>query len=84
MPSKKYLIVLFYHIFIRMSRKYLGVNEKRSLQPSVVGTGVPDCQPSYRRDSYFCVLSIMEIKLDIEYTFAFPNDAGKVSPSTSL
>ena len=67
-----------------MSRKYLGVNEKRSLQPSVVGTGVPDCQPSYRRDSYFCVLSITEIKLDMEYSFALPRDAGRVSPSTSL
>ena len=67
-----------------MSRKYLGVNEKRSLQPSVVGTGVPDCQPSYRRDSYFCVLSIMEIKLDIEYSFALPKESGSVSPSISL
>ena len=60
-----------------MSRKDLGVGEK---------TPMPFVHIIYPliKVGYFCVLSIMEIKLDIEYTFAFPNDAGKVSPSISL
>lgn len=33
---------------------------------------------------YSCDLSSMEIKLDIEYSFAFPKEAGRVSPSISL
>ena len=34
--------------------------------------------------SAYVSLSIIEIKLDMEYSFALPKEAGRVSPSTSL
>ena len=77
MPSKKYLISLLYHAFYKMSRKDLGVGEK---------TPMPFVHIIYPliKIGYFSILSIMEIKLDIEYSFALPKESGSVSPSISL